>query len=34
MILDEIDKKILIENYDKNLLNQIDPNNVYKICNY
>ena len=34
MILDEIDKKILIENYDKYLINQIDPNNVSKIFNY
>ena len=34
MILDEIDKKVLTENFDSDLINQMDANNVAKIIKY
>ena len=34
MILDDIDIKILKENFDEELINQIDSDNIAKIFNY
>ena len=34
MILDEIDIKILKENFDEELISQIDADNIAKILNY
>ena len=34
MKLDDIDKKILMENFDIDLINQMDADNIAKIFNY
>lgn len=34
MMLDEIDKKVLKENFDEEMINKIEPENVAKIFKY
>lgn len=34
MMFDEIDKKVLKENFDEEMINKIDPDNVAKIFKY